>query len=362
MSMRTTARIATAGLTVWIGFGVMVSPAQDRSQWLAHDMQRPRPPVVRPGRLSLPVEPPADAVVLFDGTDMSQWRNLEGAPAGWRVNGGAMEAVPDSGYVRTAAVFGDVQLHLEWAAPTPASGSGQKRGNSGVFLMGLYEVQVLDSYDNDTYADGQAAAIYGQYPPLVNACLPPGEWQSYDIIFRRPRFASDGSVTRPAQMTVIHNGILVQDKSELLGPTAWLNYKPYTQHDDRLPIALQDHGNPVRYRNIWLRELDETLPPRGLAEQTVAPANVSREQLARLAGSYAGPFGDFGSIGLADDRLQLHLKTGQVIDLVPVSDHEFVMRCTAGRLVFDVREGPASGFTVELGGDRQTITRQTPAE
>ena len=163
-------------------------------------------------------------------------------------------------------------------------------------------------------------------------------------------------------MTVIHNGILVQDKSELLGPTAWLNYKPYTQHDDRLPIALQDHGNPVRYRNIWLLELDETLPPRGLAEQTVAPANVSREQLARLAVSYAGPFGDFGSIGLADDRLQLHLKTGQVIDLVPVSDHEFVMRCTAGRLVFDVREGPASGFTVELGGDRQTITRQTPAE
>ncbi|HEX3726095.1 MAG TPA: DUF1080 domain-containing protein, partial [Pirellulales bacterium] len=158
-----------------------IAAAQPNLRWLSHDMQRPRPPVVTPGKQSLPVPPPSDAVVLFDGGELSHWRDAEGGPAKWKVQAGVMESVPNSGYLFSADKFGDVQLHIEWSAPVPAQGRGQGRGNSGVFLMGLYEVQVLDSYQNDTYPDGQAAAIYGQYPPLVNACLGPGEWQSYEI-------------------------------------------------------------------------------------------------------------------------------------------------------------------------------------
>jgi hypothetical protein len=149
-----------------------------------------------------------------------------------------------------------VQLHVEWAAPSPPSGDGQNRGNSGVFLMGRYEVQVLDSYRNTTYPDGQAAALYGQYPPLVNASRPPGEWQTYDIVFRRPRFDANGKLLSKARVTVFHNGVLVQDAVELTGPTAHHARPAYSAHPDRLPILLQDHGDPVRYRNIWLRNLE----------------------------------------------------------------------------------------------------------
>ena len=194
---------------------------------------------------------------------------------------------PDSGYLFSADKFGDVQLHVEWATPVPASGHGQGRGNSGVFLMGLYEVQVLDSYENDTYADGQAAAIYGQYPPLVNACLPPGEWQSYDVVFRRPRFHEDGTVAKPARITVFHNGILVQDDVELWGPTAWLQHRPYERHPDKLPISLQDHGNPVRYRNIWLRELREPEEPGPPAEPEIKVVNLSVDELKEFVGATA---------------------------------------------------------------------------
>jgi hypothetical protein len=156
--------------------------------------------------------------------------------------------VPESGYIFSAGKFGDVQLHVEWATPVPASGRGQGRGNSGIFLMGLFEVQVLDSHENETYADGQAGAIYGQHPPRANACLPPGEWQSYDIVFRRPHFHEDGSVARPARITVLHNGILVQDNVTIWGPTTWLQHRAYERQPDKLPISLQDHGNPVRFR------------------------------------------------------------------------------------------------------------------
>ncbi len=274
-----------------------------------------------------------------------------------------MESVPDSGYVYSADKFGDVQLHVEWATPTPASGSGQGRGNSGLFLMGLYEVQVLDSYHNDTYADGQAAAIYGQYPPLVNACLPPGEWQSYDIVFRRPRFHSDGTVERAARITVIQNGILVQDDVEIFGPTAWLQFVPYTRHDDKLPIGLQDHGNPVRYRNIWVRELPDRHEPGGLAEQPPATVQLSPEQLQKFTGAYGSVLGEMGTIKLVDDHLQVHVKTGQVIDLVPRSPNEFVMRDSAGRLVFDVpQDGQAGGFTMHLGGAKYPLKRMKSSE
>ena len=151
--------------------------------------------------------------------------------------------------------FGDVQLHVEWASPNPPAGKGQGRGNSGIFLMGLYELQVLDSYGADTYADGFAGAIYGQYPPLANASRPPGQWQTYDIAFRRPRFDKDGKIVEPARMTVIHNGILIQNNEELWGRTDWLETSPYEANPDRGPIQLQDHGHPVRFRNIWIREL-----------------------------------------------------------------------------------------------------------
>lgn len=226
-------------------------------KWKIHDPDRPLPPVVDPGPEMPPAAPPSDAQVLFDGRDLSLWRNAKGEAAGWVVEKGYMEAVKKAGIIRTAAGFGDCQLHVEWATPGKVTGESQGRGNSGVFLMGFYEVQVLDNYNNITYADGMAGAVYGQYPPLVNVCRPPGKWQSYDIVFRRPRFDENGALLRPARMTVFHNGVLVQDGVRLSGPTEWKKRPPYKAHADRLPLSLQDHGNPVRFRNIWIRDLEK---------------------------------------------------------------------------------------------------------
>ncbi len=160
-----------------------------------------------------------------------------------------------TGNIQTKRAFGDVQLHIEFMEPLPAVGKSQERGNSGVFLMNTYEIQVLDNYENETYADGQAAALYGQYPPLVNACRKPGEWQAYDIVFEAPRFDTQGQVTKRARVTVLHNGVVVQHATEYTGPSTWKARPPYKAHPDRLPLGLQDHGNAVRYRNVWLREL-----------------------------------------------------------------------------------------------------------
>jgi hypothetical protein len=221
-----------------------------------HDTARTRPAVVDPGPSALAARAPSDAVVLFDGRDLSEWKSRDGGPARWKVNDGYAEVVAGAGEIATVRAFGDCQLHVEWAAPHPPESTGQDRGNSGVFLMGRYEVQVLDSYRNTTYPDGQAAAIYGQYPPLVNASRAPGEWQSFDVVFRRPRFNARGELVTPARITVMHNGVLVHDAVTLTGPTAHRRRPPYTAHPDRLPIALQDHASPVRFRNIWVRDLE----------------------------------------------------------------------------------------------------------
>jgi hypothetical protein len=229
----------------------------EMQKWGVHDESRPMAPVVDPGPAGPPAPVPSDAVVLFAGKDLAEWVTAKGAAPGWLVKDGYMEVVKKAGEIRTRRVFGDCQLHVEWTSPSPAVGTGQDRGNSGVFLMGIYEVQVLDSYESKTYTDGQAGAIYGQYPPLVNVARKPGEWQTYDIVFHRPRFNEKGEVTSPARLTVIHNGVLVQDDEELTGPTAHKARPPYKAHADKLPIALQDHGHPVRFRNIWIRELEK---------------------------------------------------------------------------------------------------------
>ncbi|MGB2672491.1 MAG: DUF1080 domain-containing protein [Candidatus Acidiferrum sp.] len=228
------------------------------TRWKIHDLNRPVPAVVDPGTSSTqsePGRPPSDATILFDGKDLSKWQHKDGTPAKWKVENGYAEVVAKTGYIYTKQAFGDCQLHVELREPTPPHGESQERGNSGVFLMGLYEVQVLDSYENKTYADGQASALYGQYPPLVNASRPPGQWQWYDIVFHGPRFGPGGKLLRKAHVTVFHNGVLVQDNVELTGPTENGARPPYKAHPEKLPLALQDHGDPVRFRNIWIREL-----------------------------------------------------------------------------------------------------------
>ena len=247
--------------------------AQPDPNWLGHDRARPLPVVVDPGSPSTqdqPGKPPTDAIVLFDGKDLSQWAAMDGSPTKWVARNGAMECVPGSGYVRTLQCFGDCQLHVEWSAPAPARGEGQGRGNSGVFFgLDRYEIQVLDSYGNKTYADGSAASVYNQYPPLVNASRPPGQWQFYDIIWTAPRFDPTGKLVSPARVTVIHNGVLVQNNVELTGPTTWLTRPPYAAHPEKLPISFQDHGNPVRFRNIWVRELGRPAKKEFMLPNTV---------------------------------------------------------------------------------------------
>jgi len=240
------------------------TPMLPDSQWRVHDVKRPRPRTINPGTSGTrdkPGTPPSDAVVLFDGTDLSHWQTVGRGkdkgkilPAAWKVENGHMEAVPKSGSIFSKETFGDCQIHLEWAAPVPAVGAGQGRGNSGVLIMNRYEIQVLDSYESATYADGQAAAIYGQWPPLVNACRPPGQWQTFDIIFEAPRF-EDGKVIKPAFVTVLHNGVLMHHRKELLGPARHRQVAAYAPHEAEGPLQLQEHGNPIRYRNIWVRRL-----------------------------------------------------------------------------------------------------------
>jgi hypothetical protein len=232
-----------------------------------HDPFRPHPKVVRPG--TLPGQAPSDAAILFDGRDLSKWTaarlgkasyTVSADRAPWKVTNGYLEVVPKSGDIATKEKFGDVQLHLEWMEPSGVTGASQNRGNSGVFLMGLFEIQVLDSYLSPTYADGQAGAMYGQWPPLVNAVRKPGEWQSYDIVFEAPAFV-DGRRTKSASMTVFLNGVLLHNHKEEMGPTIYRQVPKYSPGPPEGPIILQDHGSAVRFRNIWVRRVgryDET--------------------------------------------------------------------------------------------------------
>lgn len=213
----------------------------------------PIPPKVTPGATA--GAPPSDAVVLFDGKTLDGWKSVSGGAAKWRIDNGELVVAPGTGDIQTKQNFGDVQLHIEWREPKlPPDKVNQDRGNSGVFLQDVYEVQILDNFENKTYVNGMVGSIYKQYPPLVNATLPAEKWQTYDIIFTAPRFAADGSVKSPARLTVLHNGVLVQNNASLKGATTYIGQPTYTAHGD-MPLRLQDHAHEVRFRNIWLRKL-----------------------------------------------------------------------------------------------------------
>jgi hypothetical protein len=216
---------------------------------------------------------PSDAIVLFDGTNADAWQSVDdGGPVKWKVADGALTVEPKTGYITTRRVFRDLQLHAEFREPAEVRGDSQGRGNSGIFFMGLYELQVLDGYNNPTYVNGQVGALYKQYPPLVNASRQPGQWQTYDCVWIAPRFAEDGQVRSPARLTVFHNGVLAQYNIPVKGPTTYIGVPKYVQHPDRLPLVLQEHHNPVSYRNIWVRELN--LPDYSVDGTVPAPKNT----------------------------------------------------------------------------------------
>lgn len=240
--------------------GYSDTPQIPKQKWLVHDIKRPHPPKVT-AVPALNVPPPSDAIVLFDGKDLSKWqqrgrgadRDKMVAPK-WKVENGYFEIEPKTGDLLSKEGFGDAQYHVEWASPATPCGGSQLRGNSGFIIMSRYEMQVLDSWDNPTYADGQAAAIYGQWPPMVNAARKPGEWQAYDIVFEAPRF-ENGKLVKPPYVTIFHNGVLVHHHQEITGPMAHRVNRPFEAHGLEEPLMLQDHDTPVRYRNIWVRKL-----------------------------------------------------------------------------------------------------------
>ena len=232
------------------GVGYDDTPQLPDQKWKVHDSQRPTPPVVTPG--AAVGQPPSDAVVLFDGKGLDKWHDGKGNPPKWKLEEDYFECQKGVGTITTRDEFGDFQLHIEWRAPDPPKGTSQGRGNSGVFLGGRYELQVLDSFENVTYADGQAASLYGQWPPLVNACRKPGEWQTYDVVFIYPRF-KEGKLESPAYITVFHNGVLAHNKQPYIGASTHRQVGKYSEHKPKGPISLQDHGDPVRFRNIWIR-------------------------------------------------------------------------------------------------------------
>ncbi len=233
------------------------TPLLPGTSWHVHDAQRPQPVRIKPGTCSTPTkpgQPPSDAVVLFDGKDLSKWQTEKGGAAAWKVANGYVEATPKAGDIYTRDQFGDIQLHVEWATPPQPKGQPLSYGNSGVFLYGVFELQVFESSVDLIYADGQAGAMYGQYPPLVNVSLKPGEWQIFDVLFSPPRF-NGGQLLSPAYVTVLQNGVVIHNHAPLMGETGHRTLPPYVDRGPRGPIRLQDHGDRVRYRNIWVRPL-----------------------------------------------------------------------------------------------------------
>lgn len=262
LTMIATTALAAAAAAADKPLGYQDTPLIPGTKWHVHDGMRPQPPIVTPGEPSTQDKAgtaPSDATVLFDGKDLSKWRKGDGQDAGWKVENGYMEVVGKTGDIFTREQFGpDVQLHIEFATPPPV-GDGQGRGNSGCLFYGRYEIQVLDSYNNPTYPDGQATGIYAYMPPQVNASRKPGEWQFYDIIFEGPRF-KDGKLEKPAYATVFHNGVLTQNHVALIGDTNHRTVGTYKPHPEKGPIKLQDHGNPMRFRNIWIRSIKNPGP------------------------------------------------------------------------------------------------------
>ena len=352
--------VATSGLIAC--FAADDPPAgSPPARWRQHDVRRPRPPAVEPAEGPIAAKPPRDAVVLFDGSNLDAWKSPYGGPARWKVADGVMETVPGAGPIETKGTFGDIQLHIEWSAPSEPSGVGQDRGNSGVFLMGQFEIQVLDSYKADTYADGQAGAIYGQYPPLSNATRPPGQWQSYDVAFRRPRFDASGKLAEPARVTLFHNGILVQNNEEPFGPTSWLKWLPYVDRGGRGPISLQDHDHPVRYRNVWLRELPDRPAPTSADLARPRPMPLSTEILDRYAGRYrlhSGADAPVATIAREKGHLTVTFpfRPGSLA-LEPVSETEFAMPFTDGHFTFRKDgQGQVTGVLFKIGdGERDMV-------
>jgi 3-keto-disaccharide hydrolase/uncharacterized protein DUF3471 len=328
------------------------------AQWKVHDMNRPRPQAIEPLEQTLPAPAPKNAVILFNGNDFSNWTGKNNSDVKWKLENGYMEIVPGTGAITSKEKFGDVFLHVEWASPDEPNRKGQDRGNSGIFFMNQYEMQVLDSYQADTYADGQAGAVYGQAPPRFNACKPRGQWNAYDIFFRRPRFSADSTLISPARITVLHNGIPIQDNEEYKGPTSWLKYLPYKAHADKMPISLQEHNCKVRYRNIWAIPLPElAMPGKDYGDKTIS---MPETDLDKYTGTYQRQNSPATIIiSKKDGSLygDFFYRPG-TLQLVPLSSKEFAMKETAGTITFTLDEkGNATDLVFHLGGEDMPATK-----
>ena len=309
-------------------FRFNTAEAQLETGWKIHDLNRPQPKIVTSAADPSSIKPPSDAEILFDGTNLSQWRDSQGGESKWKIENKILVSTKKSGNIYTKKEHGDCQLHLEWAIPKDTQGIGQSRGNSGVFLMSLFEIQVLDTLGNPTYADGIAGSIYGQYPPLVNASRVLGKWQTYDIIFHRPRFNADGSLKSRARITLLHNGVLAQDNAEVFGPTKWIQHLEYSEDMQKASLSLQQHGSPVYYRNIWIRDLPEGLPQPEHSYPT-SQVELNDQDLDRLVG-------DYGKFKVKKSNGKIYCVFYQAeMELLPLSKSEFVMKKCAGKLSFD---------------------------
>jgi uncharacterized protein YnzC (UPF0291/DUF896 family) len=316
---------AATSLSAALTAGIYGDTPDAKHAWAVHDRNRPNPVKVtaNPGGI------PSDAVILFDGSKASfdkNWCSAKDPTKNtWKFVDGTMESVKGAGYIRTKESFGDCQLHLEWASPAKVEGIGQGRGNSGVFIMGNYEIQVLDSYETDpsknpnpnpNYADGQASAVYAENPPLVNACRGPGEWQTYDIVFHQPIW-KDGKMIHPGSITVFHNGVLTQDHWEMEGLTTHARRRPLAPHATRLPLSFQDHGNPVRFRNVWIREI-----PSRYANTTHGGPNVKEADVMALRAKTAAKL-----FALVDSQKCDAATISKILEVISYSKEEKYLSC-----------------------------------